>query len=176
MSSLSLSTTSSQPPSWSSGSRQSSINSSTSSNKKVAWGENSTLEFTTTPITHRKERLSLDSFKRKLLRFTSKDNLKHRPDRRSTTPPKALHGILKRPATRFSQERTDPAFDWAVLTNDLVMRASIKMDDLPPVPPLLPSMDGEETPISSAVSTPPAADLTNDHWETASDYFSDQWE
>ncbi|KAG8727412.1 hypothetical protein FRC12_022520 [Ceratobasidium sp. 428] len=166
---------SSRPSSLSSGSRQSSINSSVSSSRQVTWGKNSILEFTTAPAIQRKDRLSFNSFKRKLLRFGSKDNLKRSSNRPPPSSHKTLHGILK-PPTRFVEPHIDPGFDWSALANDLPMRAPVNMNSLPPVPPLLPTMDDEETPISSTVSTPPLADTTCDHWETASDYFSDQWD
>ncbi|KAG8743756.1 hypothetical protein FRC10_011476 [Ceratobasidium sp. 414] len=169
---MTQSTSSISPSTSKDSSRQSSTYSSSSS-KKVTWGETYAFTAPPLPVAQRKVRFSLNSFKHKLLRFGSGHDLKN-SNRRAPTSRKTLHGILKPPTVQFPEHHISLGFDWSTLANGLTTRGN--MDDLPPVPPLLVSTDDEETSISSAISTPPATDVMCDQWETASDYFSDQWE
>jgi hypothetical protein len=120
----------------------------------------------------RKVHFTLDSLKRKIQRSGSGNDPKHVFKRRVTVSHKSLRGILKPPTAQFPGHYIDPGFDWSNFAEDFTTHEDTNM---------CPSgfstfTDTEDTPTSSAISTPPDTSLTYDQWETGSDYFSDQWE
>jgi hypothetical protein len=146
--------------------------SSSSSSKRVTWGKNSTFKDPVFLAAQRKVHFTLDSLKRKIRRSGSGDDSKHMFKRRVTTSHKKLRGILKSPTNQFPGHYLDLGFDWSGFAEDFSAHADADIH-----PPGLPTLtDTEDTPISSAVSTPPGTSFAYDQWETGSDYFSDQWE
>lgn len=143
--------------------------SSSSSSKRVTWSKNPpALKGPLFAAAQRKVHYTLGSFKRKVRRAESEGAAKHRLPA-SLAP---LQGILKRPTAQFLGRDLDLNFDWSGCAEDFATYSTADLG----LPELCSSTDFDDTPLSSALPTPPESDAASYQWESGSDYWSDEWE